>query len=61
MLAAANILHRDLKPRNILLNSDCRLKICDLGLARLGRLVLVHIPVAGSCCDTWPKVLPFAW
>ncbi|KAF5843433.1 kinase-like domain-containing protein [Dunaliella salina] len=30
----ANILHRDLKPQNILVNADCTLKICDLGLAR---------------------------
>ena len=28
------VLHRDLKPKNILANSDCKLKICDLGLAR---------------------------
>eukprot|EP01018_Ginkgo_biloba_P026854 Gb_19911 [translate_table: standard] len=30
----ANVFHRDLKPKNILANSDCRLKICDFGLAR---------------------------
>jgi mitogen-activated protein kinase 1/3 len=33
-LHSAQIIHRDLKPSNILLNSDCQLKICDLGLAR---------------------------
>ncbi|XP_022955091.1 mitogen-activated protein kinase 9-like [Cucurbita moschata] len=32
---AANVLHRDLKPKNILANTDCRLKICDFGLARV--------------------------
>lgn len=31
---SANIIHRDLKPSNILLNSNCDLRICDLGLAR---------------------------
>jgi serine/threonine protein kinase len=29
-----NVIHRDLKPRNLLVNSNCDLKICDLGLAR---------------------------
>eukprot|EP01084_Bolivina_argentea_P316824 549257_1 len=33
-LHSANILHRDLKPSNLLLNSNCDLKVCDLGLAR---------------------------
>ena len=28
------VLHRDLKPKNILANSNCKLKICDFGLAR---------------------------
>eukprot|EP00955_Chlamydomonas_euryale_P054637 355903-Chlamydomonas_euryale.AAC.14 len=28
------VLHRDLKPRNILVNSNCKVKICDFGLAR---------------------------
>ncbi|XP_062179681.1 mitogen-activated protein kinase 14-like isoform X2 [Phragmites australis] len=31
----ANVFHRDLKPKNILANSDCKLKICDFGLARV--------------------------
>lgn len=31
---SANVLHRDLKPGNLLLNSDCELKICDFGLSR---------------------------
>lgn len=35
-LHSANILHRDIKPGNLLVNSDCMLKICDFGLARIG-------------------------
>jgi serine/threonine protein kinase len=33
-IIAAHVFHRDLKPRNILANSDSKLKICDFGLAR---------------------------
>ena len=29
------ILHRDLKPRNLLVNSNCDLRICDFGLSRV--------------------------
>ena len=29
------VTHRDLKPRNLLVNSNCDLKICDFGLARV--------------------------
>jgi serine/threonine protein kinase len=32
---AANVFHRDLKPKNVLANADCKLKICDFGLARV--------------------------
>lgn len=32
---SANIFHRDLKPKNVLANSDCKLKLCDFGLARV--------------------------
>ena len=31
---SANVIHRDSKPSNLLLNKNCELKICDLGLAR---------------------------
>ena len=31
---SAKVLHRDLKPNNLLVNKNCDLKICDFGLAR---------------------------
>eukprot|EP01016_Furgasonia_blochmanni_P044493 TRINITY_DN617_c0_g4_i4.p1 TRINITY_DN617_c0_g4~~TRINITY_DN617_c0_g4_i4.p1 ORF type:complete len:369 (-),score=30.89 TRINITY_DN617_c0_g4_i4:262-1368(-) len=31
---SANVIHRDLKPNNLLVNKECKVKICDLGLAR---------------------------
>ncbi|CAL8288832.1 unnamed protein product [Boreogadus saida] len=34
-LHSAGILHRDIKPGNLLVNSNCLLKICDFGLARV--------------------------
>jgi serine/threonine protein kinase len=33
-LHSANVVHRDLKPQNILITSDCTVKICDFGFAR---------------------------
>ncbi len=37
-LHSAGVIHRDLKPGNLLVNSDCLLKICDFGLARTEEL-----------------------
>ncbi|KAL9662458.1 hypothetical protein QQ045_027291 [Rhodiola kirilowii] len=31
----ANVYHRDLKPKNVLANANCKLKVCDFGLARV--------------------------
>lgn len=31
---SAHVLHRDLKPGNLLTDADCNLKLCDFGLAR---------------------------
>lgn len=31
---SADVLHRDLKPQNILINSSLDVRICDFGLAR---------------------------
>ncbi|KMZ59526.1 Mitogen-activated protein kinase 17 [Zostera marina] len=32
---SGNLFHRDLKPKNIIVNADCKVKICDFGLARV--------------------------
>ncbi|MGH0168054.1 UNVERIFIED_CONTAM: hypothetical protein FKN15_072062 [Acipenser sinensis] len=37
-LHSAGILHRDIKPGNLLVNTNCVLKICDFGLARVEEL-----------------------
>ena len=33
-LHSGSIIHRDLKPSNVLVNSDCKIKLCDFGLVR---------------------------
>lgn len=33
-LHKANVMHRDLKPGNVLMDNDCNLMLCDFGLAR---------------------------
>lgn len=32
---SAMVVHRDIKPANILINGECRVKLCDFGLARI--------------------------
>ena len=46
---ACNVLHRDLKPTNLLVKKNCELKICDLGLARVD-LEISHEGIVSRVC-----------
>lgn len=59
---SAEVIHRDLKPRNLLVNSNCDLKICDYGLARVSYPDdEFHLcPMTEYVCTRWyraPEVL----
>jgi mitogen-activated protein kinase 1/3/mitogen-activated protein kinase 6 len=59
---SAAVIHRDLKPRNLLVNSNCDLKICDYGLARVkySKDVFATCPMTEYVCTRWyraPEVL----
>jgi serine/threonine protein kinase len=53
------VLHRDLKPQNLLINKDCNLKLADFGLARAFGVPLrtythevTHARYSGTCRKT---------
>ena len=48
---SAKVFHRDLKPKNILANSDCKLKVCDFGLARPAFNDMPQVCVGGCACE----------
>mmetsp|Transcript_19001 Transcript_19001/g.43141 ORF Transcript_19001/g.43141 Transcript_19001/m.43141 type:complete len:404 (+) Transcript_19001:59-1270(+) len=59
---SADVIHRDLKPRNLLVNSNCDLKICDYGLARVSYPddEFRMCPMTEYVCTRWyraPEVL----
>jgi len=59
---SAEVIHRDLKPRNLLVNSNCDLKICDYGLARVSYAddEFRMCPMTEYVCTRWyraPEVL----
>jgi len=58
---SAQVIHRDLKPRNLLVNSNCDLKICDFGLARVQFSDKAWVcPMTEYVCTRWyraPEVL----
>nr|GEY27813.1 mitogen-activated protein kinase 7 [Tanacetum cinerariifolium] len=57
-LHSANVLHRDLKPGNLLVNANCELKICDFGLARTSQEILGRKPLfPGTECLNQLKLI----
>lgn len=52
---SAEVIHRDLKPRNLLVNSNCDLKICDMGLARVkfASKEFNNCPMTEYVCTRW--------
>lgn len=59
---SAQVIHRDLKPRNLLVNANCDLKICDFGLARVNfsDKDFQTCPMTEYICTRWyraPEVL----
>merc|ERR1719203_1491225 len=58
---SAQVIHRNLKPRNLLVNSNCDLKICDFGLARVRCFDKEWVcPMTEYVCTRWyraPEVL----
>jgi len=59
---SAQVIHRDLKPRNLLVNANCDLKICDFGLARVSFSAkeFQACPMTEYVCTRWyraPEVL----
>jgi len=54
---SADVAHRDLKPRNILVCANCDLKICDFGLARVcfdvGGEDYLLSPLTDYICTRW--------
>lgn len=61
-LHSGGVLHRDLKPRNLLVNSNCDLRIADFGLSRVDfqTVKLCSGPMTEYICTRWyraPEVL----
>ena len=50
-LHASGVLHRDLKPGNLLIDENCDLRICDFGLSRWVGTTFVHSLAIGSSED----------
>ena len=57
---SAGVIHRDLKPRNLLVSANCDLKICDFGLSRVTSVGPQTTSFTEYVCTRWyraPEVL----